>query len=66
MREKETVLEGLQAGMERSVAKFEDLMMSFQTLFDSAKEDIKTLNEADSELMKLAADIKEAKMQKDH
>ncbi|CAN1267083.1 Structural maintenance of chromosomes protein 6B [Linum perenne] len=97
MREKETTLEGLQAGMERAEAKSVDLKMSFQTLFgmtgvggllfkhkivkcsfmhvffgcigenvDSAKEDMKTLNEADSELMKIVADIKEAEMQKDH
>ncbi|CAN1180478.1 Structural maintenance of chromosomes protein 6B [Linum perenne] len=66
MREKETTLEGLQAGMERAEAKSVDLKMSFQTLFDSAKEDMKILNEADSELMKIVADIKEAEMQKDH
>ncbi|CAI0380925.1 unnamed protein product [Linum tenue] len=62
IKHKQTTVEKLQFEIGKAEAKFKALKISFQSLCDSAKEDFKTLDDAEIELTKIETDLKTAEM----
>ncbi|CAI0404526.1 unnamed protein product, partial [Linum tenue] len=64
IKHKQDTLETLEVGIEKAEEKVTALKMSFQSLCDSAKQDFETLEDAETELMKIETDRKSAETQK--
>lgn len=66
LREKDTLLENVQKSVEDADSKAKELKLSFETLCESAKEEIDAFEEAEGELMKIEKDIQSAEAEKAH
>lgn len=66
IQEKEIILEKLQFSMNEAEAKVEDLKLSFQSLCESAKEEVDTFEAAEKELMEIEKNLQTSESEKAH
>ncbi|KAH9647771.1 Structural maintenance of chromosomes protein 6B [Citrus sinensis] len=66
IEEKEIILEKLQFSMNEAEAKVEDLKLSFQSLCESAKEEVDTFEAAEKELMEIEKNLQTSESEKAH
>ncbi|KAL5810852.1 hypothetical protein ACOSQ4_027420 [Xanthoceras sorbifolium] len=66
IQEKEILLEKLWISMNEAEAKVEDLQSSFESLCESAKEEINAFEEAEKELMEIENDLQSSEAEKSH
>ncbi|KAL9412027.1 hypothetical protein AB3S75_045604 [Citrus x aurantiifolia] len=66
IQEKEIILEKLQFSMNEAEVKVEDLKLSFQSLCESAKEEVDTFEAAEKELMEIEKNLQTSESEKDH
>ncbi|KAL5744271.1 hypothetical protein ACOSQ2_027387 [Xanthoceras sorbifolium] len=66
IQEKEILLEKLWISMNEAEAKVEDLQSSFESLCESAKEEINAFEEAEKELMEIENDLQSSEAGKSH